>query len=138
MSNAHAFLRIANKQTSAHVAPREIRAHIEFAGISGRRDRLRDSKKFEFIAEFRFAPPADKPRRARWSVFPFEFNRLEFQQKCGESIRSDLRLADDESSCSDGARPLAQLSGKPQTCRVFDLQIMQQKETACDERICRS
>src|ERR1043166_5285321 len=96
MSNEHAFLGIANKQTSAHVAAREIGAHIEFAGIPGRCDRFRDSKKSEFVAKLRFATPADKPRCARRLVFTFEFNRFELQQECGEAVRGDLRLADDE------------------------------------------
>ena len=138
MSNEHGFLRIANKQTSKNIAAREIGAHIEFARVSGRRDRFRSSKEFEFIAKLRLTAPADKPCRARCLVFMFEFNRLDLQQKCGESVGRDFRLASDKSSCFDKPGPLAQLSGKPQTCRVSDPQAMQKKESAGDERIFRS
>ena len=70
MSNEHAFIRIANKQTSMHVAAREIGAHIEFAGIPGRRDRFHDAKKFAFIAKLRFAAPAGTREVARRAPKP--------------------------------------------------------------------
>src|SRR6266487_6490415 len=74
VSNERAILRIANEQNAANVAAREIRAHIEFAGISRRRDYFRISEKPQFIAKFRRAFPAHLPDRAR-GLFPaFEFN----------------------------------------------------------------
>src|SRR6266513_5741598 len=67
--NQCAVLRIANKEHSANVVTRQIRAHIKFAGVSRRRDDFRDSKKFQFIAEFRSTLPTDLPDGAG-ELFP--------------------------------------------------------------------
>src|SRR4029077_15203604 len=43
---------ITNKQTAAGIQAREIRAHVELAGIARQRDRFGDSEKFQFVAKF--------------------------------------------------------------------------------------
>src|SRR2546425_1149911 len=65
VSNEDAIFRVANKQTSTHVATREIRPHIEFAGVARRHDWLGNSKKVQLITECRFATPAHKQSRIR-------------------------------------------------------------------------
>src|SRR6266480_4350215 len=62
-SQQDTVLRIANKKTSSHILPREIRTHIEFARIAWRRNRFGDAEQFQFIAEFGTAAPANKQRR---------------------------------------------------------------------------
>jgi hypothetical protein len=54
--------------------PRQVSAHIEFAGVAWRPDRLGGSKKFQFIAKLWSAFPTDLPDCARGFVFAFEFN----------------------------------------------------------------
>ena len=61
VSNEYRVLRIANKQQSANVTTRQIGAHVEFAGISRRRDWLRGSRKLQFIAKFRRTAPTYLP-----------------------------------------------------------------------------
>ena len=74
VSNERAALRVADEEQAANVPAREIRTHIEFAGISWRRDRLGSSKKFKFIAKFRDAFPTHLADRVR-GLFPaFQFN----------------------------------------------------------------
>ena len=74
MPNQCAVLRIANEEEPANIVTREVGAHIEFAGISRRRDDFRNSKKLQFIAKFGRAFPTDLPDGAR-GLFPaFEFN----------------------------------------------------------------
>src|SRR5437773_12259522 len=64
VSNEYRVLRIANKQQSANVTTRQIGAHVEFAGISRRRDWLSDSRKLQFVAKFRRTAPTHLPDRA--------------------------------------------------------------------------
>src|SRR6266487_1041889 len=74
VSNQRAVFRIANEKHSTNIAAREIRTHIEFAGISRRRDWLGSSKKLQFITKFRRAFPTDLPDGIR-GLFPaFQFN----------------------------------------------------------------
>ena len=137
MSNQHAILRIANKQASTNVPAREIGAHIEFARISGRRDRFRDSKKLQLIAEFRIAAPAHKHCRASRFVFAFQFNRLEAQQKSGKAVRRDLRLTHHKSRRRNYARTYSQPRGEPQSRRIGNLKTVQKKKPGTNERIGR-
>jgi hypothetical protein len=51
---------------------REIRTHVELAGIARRPDWLGHSKKFEFIAELRIAAPADEQTRGCRSSFALD------------------------------------------------------------------
>jgi hypothetical protein len=71
VANQRAVLRIPNEQHSADIMPRQISAHIELAGITRRCDRLRSSKKLQFIAKLRRAFPADLPDCVRGFVFAF-------------------------------------------------------------------
>ena len=59
--NQCAVLRIADKEHSTDVVTRQIRAHIEFTGISRRRDDFRGSEKLQFITKFRRTFPTDLP-----------------------------------------------------------------------------
>src|SRR5437588_5031503 len=74
VSNERAALRVADEEQATNVPAREIGTHIEFAGISWRRDRLGSSKKFKFIAKFRDAFPTHLPDGVH-GLFPaFQFN----------------------------------------------------------------
>src|SRR6266403_99763 len=74
VADQRAVLRIPNEQHSADIMPRQISAHIEFAGVSWWRDWLRSSKKFQIIAKLRRAFPTDLPDCVCGFVFAFEFN----------------------------------------------------------------
>src|SRR5439155_4207072 len=112
MSNQRTVLRVANKESSANVAAREIRAHAEFTGISRRCGHLSDSEEPELIAIFRCSTPADEPARER-SVLPaFEFERSKFQQEGRKSVRRDLRLADHEPRRSENSWRVTNFSSK--------------------------
>ena len=64
--NQRAVLRIANKQNSANVAAREIRAHIEFTGISRRRDHFGYVRRASTHRRYSgCSTPANEPARAR-------------------------------------------------------------------------
>src|SRR5437016_2019876 len=82
-----AHFRISHKQTSPHILAREIRTHVELAGIPRWRDWLGNSKKFQFIAELWIPPPAHEQRRLRWPAPPFKLDRFELEQKSRESVR---------------------------------------------------
>ena len=71
--NQCAVLRI-DKEHSADVVTRQIRAHIEFAGISRRRDDFRGSEKLQFITKFRRTFPTDLPNSVcrLFPTFKFE------------------------------------------------------------------
>src|ERR1700704_5823610 len=51
---------IADKDETADITPREIRAHVEFSWVSRRLDRLGNSKQSQFIAKSRIAIPANE------------------------------------------------------------------------------
>src|SRR6266540_7200961 len=72
--NQGAVLRITNKEHSTDVVTRKVRAHIEFARISGRRDYFRDSKQLQFVTKFRSAFPTNLPDGVRELVLTFEFD----------------------------------------------------------------
>ena len=74
VSNERSILGITNKQQPTNVATRQVRAHVEFAGISWRCDRLGRSSKFQFIAKFRHTAPTDLPYRTRRFFSGFEFD----------------------------------------------------------------
>src|SRR4029453_9784464 len=74
VADQRAVLRITSEEHSTDIMPREISAHIEFAGIPRRRDRFGGTKKFQIIAKLRRAFPTDLPDRARRFGFAFEFN----------------------------------------------------------------
>src|SRR5260370_39593344 len=65
VSNQRTVFRIANEEHSTNVAAREIRTHIEFAGLSQRRDCLCTSRKLLSVAKWRRALPTDLPDRKR-------------------------------------------------------------------------
>src|SRR5262245_23665194 len=67
-------LRITGEEHSADIVPREVGAHIEFAGVPWRRDWLSGSKKFQFIAKLWRAFPSDLPGCACGFGFILEFN----------------------------------------------------------------
>ena len=112
MPNQHAVLGIANKQSSANIVAREIRAHVEFAWVSRRCDRFRDSKEPQLIGVFRSAAPADDPGRTGSLVPAFEFDGFKPQQERRKSVRRDFGLADDDSSHSDYSWSITKLSSK--------------------------
>ena len=74
VADQRAVLRITSEEHSTDIMPRKISTHIELAGVSRRRDWLRGSKKFQFIAKLRRAFPTDLPDCERGFGFAFEFN----------------------------------------------------------------
>jgi hypothetical protein len=74
MADQRAVLRITSEEHSTDVMPCQVGTHIEFAGVSWRRDWLGSSKKFQFIAELQHALPTDLPDCARGFGFTFELN----------------------------------------------------------------
>ena len=62
-AKASPIFSVTNEQTSSHILAREIPTDVELAGIARRLDRLRHSKKFEFIAELRITAPAHEQTR---------------------------------------------------------------------------
>ena len=74
VADQRGVLRIPNEQHSADIMPRQISAHIEFAGVSWCRDWLGGSKKFQFIAKFGHALPTNLPNSARGMFPTFELN----------------------------------------------------------------
>ena len=137
VANQRAVFWITNKQHATNVPPRKIRAHIEFARISRRRDDFRSSEKPQCIAKFRGSAPADPPHRV-CQLFPaFEFNRLEPKQKRRESIGRDFRLADHRPGRRDDAWPVAKLSSKLLAFGLAGSQTVQQEKTNSDDCIGR-
>ncbi len=74
MPDQRAILRITNEEHSTNVVSGEISAHIESAGVSGRRDGFCVSKKFQFIAELRRAFQRTCQTARVDSVSALEFN----------------------------------------------------------------
>jgi hypothetical protein len=74
VADQRAVLRVTSEEHSTDIMPRQVSAHIEFAGVARRADRLGGSKKFQFIAKLRSAFPTDLPDCARGFAFAFEFN----------------------------------------------------------------
>src|SRR5262249_59845108 len=91
-SNQRAILRIANEEHSTDIASREIRAHIEFAGISRRRYRLGSFQQLQFIAKFRRAFPTDLPDCMRRLLSAFELHLVLLEQERCASDRGGLWL----------------------------------------------
>src|SRR5207244_13340374 len=93
MSNQRTVLRVANKESSANVAAREIRAHVEFTGISRRCGHLSASSQPEFMAVFRCSRPADELAGVRSVLRALEFARSKSYFDGGKSVPRHLRFA---------------------------------------------
>src|SRR5580765_4091306 len=72
VADQDAVFRITSEEHSTDIMPCQVGTHIEFAGVSWRRDWLDRSKKFQFVAKLRRALPTNLPDCARRFVFAFE------------------------------------------------------------------
>src|SRR3977135_794282 len=91
----HSIFGIADKDETADITPREIRAHVEFPRVSRRLDRFGNSKQPQFVAELRIAIPANEYCRSCSFAFSFQLNRFELKQKTREPTRCHLWFSND-------------------------------------------
>src|SRR5205807_4584574 len=136
-ANRKSIFRITNKQTSPHILTGEIRTHIELTRSAWRRNWLGNPEKFQLIAEFRITAPANKQRRMSRPSLSFELNRFELEQKTRESVRRHLWLRSHEANRVHYARPIAEINRQLQAGCIGDPKIVQQKESAPNQQICR-
>src|SRR6266446_3739155 len=70
-------------------------------------------------------------------VFAVELDRFELEQECGESVRCHLWFRCHEPDHVRRPRPIAEISRELQARCIADPKIVEQKETAPDQQICR-
>src|SRR5436305_14999906 len=80
-----------------HIASREIGADVEFTGISRRLDRLKSSKKRQFITHVWPAAPANENRRVRFKILAVDFGLMQFHHEAGVTGRFDFWFGRDDS-----------------------------------------
>src|SRR5437762_3840151 len=80
-----------------HIASREIGADVEFTGISRRLDRLKSSKKRQFITHVWPAAPANENRRVCFKILAVDFGLMQSHQEAGVTGRFDFWFGRDDS-----------------------------------------
>ena len=85
-----------------NILPREIRAQVKLPWIPRRRDPLHHAEKTQLIPELRLACATAQERRIRSEHLSLTLDRIQFQQKGGQSPRGNFRFTDDPSQ--DGHR----------------------------------